>query len=72
MGPGLRHKPFSLVLLGDVMLGRFIDDGLDLEPETRPDAMFADWIELCDAPNAVVAANLECASGYRICSLHDV
>mmetsp|Transcript_22612 Transcript_22612/g.57518 ORF Transcript_22612/g.57518 Transcript_22612/m.57518 type:complete len:391 (-) Transcript_22612:103-1275(-) len=62
MGTGIQHKPVDLVLLGDVMLGRFIDDGLELEPETRSDDMFTDWPEfISQKTNAIVSANLECA-----------
>lgn len=54
------HKPMDLVLLGDIMLGRFIDDALELDPNLD---LWGDFEEIISSKkDALVVGNLECAS----------
>ncbi len=55
-----------LVLVGDVMLGRYVNDGFAFDARRRAQVWgdFLPWREALDPAATVTAGNLECASAW--------
>ena len=61
-------KPASveLLLLGDLQLGRLVDDSFSFDPQ-RKEEVWGDWLEwVQERPDLLIAGNLECAGGCRV------